>query len=315
MTMEYFNVMGSEFHLKDPDGSTYRETIPGEIYEPAVTEILHKLILDDCRAFADVGALYGYFSVFAAKANKNLDVYAFEPCPEYCEVIDQNIKLNAIDRAVVCNAALSDKAEKMRFRGKTLLSYSYEDKPSGMALRAAKGLFYRVFSLAEKGTISLKDKPLLGYVPMISGTLSDLLQEKEIQDVNCITYDQWVKDISAKPSIIKIDVHGAEGKVLNGMKDSLRDSIKHIILEIHAEGMLVDASYEDIVRPLLDAQYSLYELDNYREGVWKVRKMRGSDVSDLCDFSSWSTKQKMMMRMVLASKNSTYIENTFEVVK
>ena len=38
--------------------------------------------------------------------------------------------------------------------------------------------------------------------------------------------------------VVKIDVHGFEGKVLNGFKKSLKEKVKIILLELHSEQYL-----------------------------------------------------------------------------
>ena len=48
-----------------------------------------------------------------------------------------------------------------------------------------------------------------------------------------ITLDAVCAREGIRPSIVKIDVHGAEGKVLGGMTRVLRESIQFILLELH----------------------------------------------------------------------------------
>ena len=40
------------------------------------------------------------------------------------------------------------------------------------------------------------------------------------------------------PNILKIDVHGAEGLVLNGAKNILENSVEYILLEVHQQQLL-----------------------------------------------------------------------------
>src|SRR5690606_31573575 len=160
---ETYNVFDVLFLLEDPNGSTYRETVPGEIYEPAVTMILKNLLADRCKAFADIGSLYGYFAIFAAKTNRNVDVYAFEPCPDYCEVIDRNKSVNECDKVSVCNIALSDATEEMFFRGKTLLPKAASTAPSSSLVRRLRTTAKDVCALIERRTIDWRNDKLLGY--------------------------------------------------------------------------------------------------------------------------------------------------------
>jgi len=50
--------------------------------------------------------------------------------------------------------------------------------------------------------------------------------------IRAMTLDQYVKKTAIVPSFIKIDVQGAEGKVLNGMKDTLKqNSTTNLLIE------------------------------------------------------------------------------------
>ena len=45
------------------------------------------------------------------------------------------------------------------------------------------------------------------------------------------TFDEYARRRGIAPDVVKIDVHGAEGKVLFGMAESLRREIKHVFVE------------------------------------------------------------------------------------
>ncbi len=47
------------------------------------------------------------------------------------------------------------------------------------------------------------------------------------------TLDDLCQRERIRPKVVKIDVHGAEGKVLGGMRQVLRDSIEFVLLEVH----------------------------------------------------------------------------------
>jgi precorrin-6B methylase 2 len=79
--LDTYAVRGVEFVLRDPDASTVRETVPGHPYEPAATAVLTSLLRRGNPTFVDVGALYGYFAVYAARLNPACRVHAFEPNP------------------------------------------------------------------------------------------------------------------------------------------------------------------------------------------------------------------------------------------
>src|SRR5690606_26683977 len=196
---ETYNVFDVLFLLEDPNGSTYRETVPGEIYEPAVTMILNNLLADRCKVFADIGSLYGYFASFASKANRNVDVYAFEPCPDYCKVIDRNKSAHQSDNVSICHIALADGTEELVSRGTTLLPTAANTAPSSSLVRALRATAKDVCSLVERCTIDWRNDKLLGYVPLLFGTLAEIVGESPILKVGCLPYDEWVKNIQVKP--------------------------------------------------------------------------------------------------------------------
>ncbi|MFM6309689.1 MAG: FkbM family methyltransferase, partial [Dolichospermum sp.] len=56
----------------------------------------------------------------------------------------------------------------------------------------------------------------------------------ETETIKAITFDELNNQEDIRPEIVKIDVHGAEGKVLYGMKTALKEAVKYLFIEIHA---------------------------------------------------------------------------------
>jgi len=77
-------------------------------YESFSTEVVNNYLKDN-SVFVDVGAHYGYYSVLASKAKKNVEVVSIEPVEENFKILEKNIKLNNVEKSTIYNMAISDK--------------------------------------------------------------------------------------------------------------------------------------------------------------------------------------------------------------
>ena len=67
------------------------------------------------RVFLDIGAHIGKWSVFVARANPEVQVYAFEPHPVTFEYLQQNVKLNRLRNVEPVHVAVSSGRSKALF--------------------------------------------------------------------------------------------------------------------------------------------------------------------------------------------------------
>lgn len=145
-------------------------------YERETSEWLRKT-LKPGDTFFDVGANVGYFTLFARKlVGPNGRVFAFEPDTRNLQVLRRNLEINQT-KAEVISMALSDRIGKVRF-------IVEENGPN-----------------SHLGTVVLEHAK------------SNL--EEEI-DVMTTTLEDFVERSGVSPSIIKMDVEGAELLVLKG---------------------------------------------------------------------------------------------------
>jgi len=79
-----------------------------------VVRILRKLIKDKNICFYDVGANTGYYGVMAGYLGKGkIQCYSFEPIKEYCDCLQESIRLNHLENVVkVFNIGLGNKNSK-----------------------------------------------------------------------------------------------------------------------------------------------------------------------------------------------------------
>ena len=216
-TLIYFQNTEIILNLKKNDNqahSVYRNLHKKKdtIYElPLISILIEIFKKNEYRNFLDLGAFMGYYSILISKYfnEKNLNVYAIESNPTYCEFIKQNIKENNTSNIKLINAALSDKNEDL---------------------------------FASKEVVSVNN--IQDSTKIRSKTLDDVCEE-----------------FSIIPDLLKVDVHGFEGKVLNGFKKNLASNAKIILLELHSNQYLDKYSKSNkkkIINFLIDHDYHCY---------------------------------------------------------
>jgi FkbM family methyltransferase len=124
---------------------------------------------------------------------------------------------------------------------------------------------------------------------------------KNFEVVPSMPFDDLRNKEEIYPDVVKIDVHGGEGKVLFGMKKSLNNDISHIYCELHEDRLLVDYSTKDILDLLFNSGYDLFEIEGFR----KETSPKFNDVNDvLYDNLINDGKKGIFGRMIYAKKSS-----------
>lgn len=95
----------------------------------------------------------------------------------------------------------------------------------------------------------------------------DLKPGENLVNLEAITLDELCKNENINPEIIKIDVHGAEGKVVLGSKNILRNT-KIILLELHTSDFLKKFSNglnkKEILSQLIELNFDCYLVSSFR---------------------------------------------------
>ena len=86
------------------------------------------------------------------------------------------------------------------------------------------------------------------------------------------TMDDVFKKKKIIPNILKMDVHGAEGKILFGSKNLLKKNVNYLLMELHTSKDLEKYSpgftKADIIKGLIDLDFNCYMIsphsDDYR---------------------------------------------------
>lgn len=145
--------------------------------------------------FVDVGANIGFFTLLAAaKVGAGGRVVALEPHPGIADVLRQNVAMNGLPHVRVMQVAAADTG------GRAVLSGFAEDG-------------------GNWGVSSLAGAP--GGGPGF--------------DVRCALLDELMDEAEvASADLVKVDVEGAEHRVLRGMRDGLRAGrYARVLVEMH----------------------------------------------------------------------------------
>lgn len=240
------SVHGVDFQLAIPSDSEnakhFRQVYErnGQ-YEAVMTAILARLLAASERpVFADIGAFIGYYAVYAAKLLQQRGaVFAVESNPAYVDAVKAALALNDIDRVRVFHAALWDREETLWANGVTL--------QDGSARANA------AFPMPEHNP---------------GRRTGSHTAEGEAVAVRSITMDRLCAQNDLRPTIIKMDVHGTEGKILRGMHDTLHGPAQFLMLELHKNAYLrkfaPDISRMQILDLLEEAGFSNYYVAGHR---------------------------------------------------
>jgi len=209
----------------------------GDVYELAMVTCLQSILDHESEpVFMDVGAYAGYYSCYAAAYNTDQwPVYAVESNSGHCQNIRRSIVENDYKNVSVFNTVLSDQEELLTVYKESVADEAHLKRLSNLDRDEAA----RLQQLLHDG------------VRHRSQTLDGLCETETI----C-------------PTVLKVDVRGAEGKVLAGASRILAKCLKYVLLEVHPEEMLMQYSpghtRRSIIEALNDAGFNCYLVAGFR---------------------------------------------------
>jgi FkbM family methyltransferase len=111
-------------------------------------------------------------------------------------------------------------------------------------------------------------------------------------------FDLWCERHAIKADVIKIDVHGSEGKVLFGMQETLRHGNLGLYFEVHPQHLLCDYSLKDVVDLVLDSGFEMAEIAIFRtEKEFRLSPVDTAARHRLIDPDAWTKYQTIHRRM------------------
>jgi len=219
-----------------PAGQRYRMRLSWQahtecvlgIYEPKVIRALREhLRVGD--TCLDVGGHVGYLTILMARlVGPGGRVVAFEPVPETFQALRENVRLNGLENVRVECTAVGE----------------------------------------HEGTISLfRDADQeLSWTPSVSAYSVPGNHQEKIS-VPVLSLDAYLENSELRPSVVKIDVEGAELAVLRGARKMLLEARPVVLVEIHDRG----ADHRAEVMQILDAcGYAVSELDTREREIFCV---------------------------------------------
>lgn len=193
----------------------------------------------------DVGANVGFFTlIFARAAGREGKIFAFEPEPHNLSLLKKNIEANNYKNITIVDKAVGEKSEKVKL---FLSDFNVGD--------------HRIYDPYEK-TARWKN----------SGVEYDRLSQKGARrqsvETEIVVLDDYFSDYKGPVDFVKIDVQGAEGGVVKGMKGIIRKNPQmKVICEFWPAGMaMFGVPAEEFLFMLQDLRFQFYEIDN-KEGL------------------------------------------------
>ncbi len=192
----------------------------------------------------DVGANIGVFTLVAAKkCGKKGKVYSFEPEPNNLSALRDNIRKSLLEK------------EQQRI----------EVFPLIISFRRGHSTLYVDSVHAANHSIFQKN--------IISGNVS--------HQVKTTTLDSFLSNRSRKIDLIKIDVEGAEGMVIDGAKKILQKDKPTILMEFWPEGLRKSGHQpKKFLKTLMKMGYKIKNIDSQKKRLEDVTK---NMITSLCE--------------------------------
>ena len=179
--------------------------------------------LHDGDIVVDVGANIGLFSVFAASAASNVEVYAFEPVPAIFEALEANASLYGNGRVRTFRCGVSSQAAEGRM---TFYPHS-----------SVQSTFYPNTTEDRETLRSILSNPREAGNLLTSSDIENIVAERiQSESVHCEvkTLSQIFREHHlSRIDVLKIDAEKSELDVLKGIEDGDWRKIGQIVIEAH----------------------------------------------------------------------------------
>lgn len=113
---------------------------------------------------------------------------------------------------------------------------------------------------SEKIPVSVKPNPRLKFS-------NNAAPNFKFKEVKAIQIDSYIAQKNVTPDFIKIDVEGAELKVLKGMSQVLKNPKLKLLVEVHVPNLkeFFNTNYKDIIELLIKNGFTIKELNDHRK--------------------------------------------------
>lgn len=209
----------------------------GAVHEPATLAAF--LAIDEAlkpKVAFDIGALYGYFTLFALASCEHVEeVVAFDMHPGSIEALRRNVE----PYAEVVQAVISDRSSQGELFW--ISGFNLYEEPDG-------------------GWEALKD------IPGAMKPRGENNRGRGFAQLDVMTLDSWCSLNEKAPDLIKIDVEGYQHKALAGVMETIRAFRPAIIIELHDPEKMArfGITNAQTVQPLFDLDYTAFWCGNFR---------------------------------------------------
>tara|TARA_Y100001936_G_scaffold187757_1_gene185813 strand:- start:3749 stop:4651 length:903 start_codon:yes stop_codon:yes gene_type:complete len=210
----------------------------------------------------DIGAHIGYYTVLFAKlVGPEGKVFAFEASPKNFEILKKNVDMNGYKNVVCNNKAVSDKNGKLT-----------------------------LYMTGRTSTENFLFKP---------ENFTDSTTIKNTVEIESITLDDYFTDFKDKINFLKMDISGAEPRVIKGMKSLLEKNVNMKIQQewwpnaIRTHGFEPDTH----LKLLINKGYNIFEIDGANNEInlvtidYLMKKYPNSKLEDINIFCTKDSLQ------------------------
>ncbi|WP_298236974.1 FkbM family methyltransferase [uncultured Algibacter sp.] len=112
------------------------------------------------------------------------------------------------------------------------------------------------------------------------GIRIESFKNKEQIKVASLTIDEYIGQENIIPNFIKIDVEGAEFKILKGMTNTLKSNKLILLIEIHVSQLLkyYDTDYKDVLKFLTYYGFKLEKVKSHRTKQIDLEEIKPTDI-------------------------------------
>ena len=248
-------IEATKFQLQGPfrysGGTYYFKYLRQGAYEAPVTAHITQVVQQCANPrVLDVGAHYGWYTIYLAKLTANRGVvFSFEPSEVIFSCLKRNVELNDLHNVRLYMLPLSDNRE-------TISMVATKEFP-----REAR------------------------YMSVIEGGATDEYNGL----LSAIPFDELNETESIHPNIVKVDVRSVWRKVVDGMRESLYRDVEHLYLALDKAPGKKDlssqcADVQHVISMMHDAGMDVYEIQN--SGSHHGGQMVKADENRICRANS-----------------------------
>jgi amino acid adenylation domain-containing protein/FkbM family methyltransferase len=234
LRMERNGVLGCHQPYELPNGMTILYLNPNEtdfMYNEIFGEqayLQHGITLEDGARVFDIGANIGLFSLFVHMECRDAEIYAFEPIPPVCELLELNTSIYGVN-ARIFSCGLGGEEGEVDFT-----YYPHLSILSGRFAEIAEEkeavrtyIFNREFRDRSRGGLSEAEVNEL-----LEDRLSGTTCTRPLKTVSQIIRENKIEKID----LLKINVEKSEGDVLKGIEEGHWPLIRQLAVEVHDVG-------------------------------------------------------------------------------